>query len=365
MNDIVSTVAIMSGITGLLAFFLTLAKRTVGDYGMVDITINGKKKLEVRGGDTLLLALSSEKIFIPSACGGKGTCGYCKLKVIEGGGAILPMEEGLISAEEIGEGVRLACQIKVKEAIKIEIPEDLFNVREYKAVVRKIDEITPKIKHLVLDIVEGGEINFKPGQYVQLVAPPYAESDESVQRAYSIASCPTDKGFIELIIGYVEGGVCTTYIHKYLKEGDSVSFNGPFGNFFYKDNDREMIMVAAGTGMAPILSILRAMRSSGIERRCSFFFGAKTRDDLFFMDKMQNLEESLFDFEFVPALSRIGPDDDWEGARGRVTEPLLKHLDHVENKEAYLCGSPVMIDAIVKLLIEKGMNEEHIYYDKF
>ena len=365
MNQIVSTVAIMSGITGFLAFLLTLAKRTVGDYGIVEITINDKKKLEVRGGDSLLSVLSSEKIFIPSACGGKGTCGYCKLKVVEGGGAILPMEEGFISDDEIGQGMRLACQVKVKEAIKIEIPEELFNVKEYKSVVRKIEDITPRIKHIVLDIVEGGEINFKPGQYVQLVAPPYAESDESVQRAYSIASCPDDKNFIELIIGYVEGGVCTTYVHKYLKEGDELTFNGPFGNFFYKDNDREMIMVAAGTGMAPILSILRAMRSSGIKRSCSFFFGAKTKDDLFFMDKMQNLEESLFNFEFVPALSRIDPNDNWEGERGRVTDPLMKHLDNVENKEAYLCGSPVMIDAIVELLVEKGMDEDLIYYDKF
>ena len=365
MNGIVNTVAVMSGITGFLAFILTLARRTVGDYGMVEITINDKKKLEVRGGDSLLSALSSEKIFIPSACGGKGTCGYCKVKVLQGGGVVLPMEEGLVPGDEIDEGVRLACQVKLKEPIKIEIPDELFNVREYSAVVRKIEDITPKIKHLVLDIVEGGEIDFKPGQYVQLVAPPYAESDESVQRAYSIASCPDDKGFIELIIGYVEGGICTTNVHKYLKEGDHVNFNGPFGNFFYKDNDREMIMVAAGTGMAPILSILRTMKSSGIKRRCSFFFGAKTRDDLFFLDKMQNLEESLFDFEFVPALSRIGPEDDWEGVRGRVTEPLMKHMDNVENKEAYLCGSPVMIDAIVKLLIEKGMDEKLIYYDKF
>src|SRR6056297_4324066 len=173
MNGIVGTVAVMSGITGFLAFLLTLALRTVGDYGMVEITINDKKKLEVRGGDSLLSALSSEKIFIPSACGGKGTCGDCKVKVLHGGGAVLPMEEGLVAGDEIDEGVRLACQVKLKEAISIEIPEDLFNVKEYSALVRKIEDITPKIKHLVLEIVEGGEIDFKPGQYVQLVAPPY------------------------------------------------------------------------------------------------------------------------------------------------------------------------------------------------
>lgn len=365
MNTVAATVAVMSGITGFLAFLLTLAKRTVGDYGMIDITINEKKKLEVRGGESLLSALSSEKIFIPSACGGKGTCGYCKVKVLEGGGPVLPTESGFLSPEEMEAGVRLSCQIKLKEPIHIEIPEDLFNVREYTAVVDRMEDLTPRIKHLVLRIETGGEIEFKPGQYVQLVAPPYPESDESVQRAYSIASSPERKDRIELIIGYVEGGICTTYVHKYLKEGDRVTFNGPFGNFFYKDNDREMIMVAAGTGMAPILSILRAMRGSGIERKCTFFFGAKTREDLFFLEKMKRFEESLHDFQFVPALSRISPEEEWEGVRGRVTDPLSELLENVENKEAYLCGSPGMIDAIVALLIEKGMDQSLIYYDKF
>lgn len=313
MNGIAATVSVMSGITGFLAFLLTLARRTVGDYGVIDITINDKKKLEVQGGDSLLSALSTEKIFIPSACGGKGTCGYCKARILEGGGPVLPMERGFISPGDIENGVRLSCQVKIKEPMRIEIPEELFNVKEFRAVVSKVEELTPRIKHLALDIVEGGDIEFKPGQYVQLVAPPYEESDEAVQRAYSIASSPDDKNRIELIIGYVEGGICTTYVHRYLKEGDQVTFNGPFGNFFYKDNDREMIMVAAGTGMAPILSILRAMRNSGIKRKTTFFFGAKTKDDLFFMDKMKRLEESLFDFAFVPALSRVSPEDDWDG----------------------------------------------------
>lgn len=362
---IIITAVIMTAISGVIAFLLTLAKRTVGNYGIQKIEINEEKTIEVEGGQSLLQALKEEKIFIPSACGGKGSCGYCKVKVIEGGGELLATEKGYVSEEEAKEHVRLSCQCKVRKAMKIQIPEDLFNVKEYHATVEKIEDVTDTIKHLVFRLEEGETIEFKPGQYVQLKAPIYKESEEEVQRAYSIASSPLEKNRLELVIGLVEGGICSTYVHKYLKEGDKVSFTGPFGDFYYQDNDREMIMVAAGTGMAPILSILKMMQQTHIQRKARFFFGAKTKADLFFLEQLKEMEGDMIDFQFIPSLSRVGEEEDWQGQRGRVTAAISNLIENGENKEAYLCGSPKMIDSIVEALQEKGIPESLIYYDKF
>ncbi len=256
----------------------------------------------------------------------------------------------------------------MKENIKIEIPEELFNVREYEAKVESIVDMTPTIKKLRLRLKEGEEINFKPGQYVQLKAPPiYKGNDEEVYRAYSIASPPSEKSYIDLIIGYVPGGICTTYVHQFLKEGDTVNINGPYGHFYYQDHpDNEMVLVAVGTGMAPILSILYHMKENNIERKAKFYFGARTPEDLFLVDEMKEFEEILYDFEFVPTLSRALDEHNWTGERGgRVNVVLDKHIEKPEDKEAYLCGSAGMIDSVVQVLIEKGIIEEAIYYDKF
>lgn len=365
METILITTATVTGFTGILAFLLTLADRTIGDYGEVKITINDEEEHIVDGGDSLLSSLINEKIFIPSACGGKGTCGYCKVKVEEGGGPVLPTELPWLEENELEDNIRLSCQLKVKEDMKIEIPEELFNVREYETTVEVIEDLTPTIKKLRLRFKEGEEIDFKPGQYVQLKAPIYEGNDEEVYRAYSIASPPKEKNYIDLIIGY-EGGICTTYVHKFLKEGDTVEINGPYGDFYYQDNyENDMIMVAVGTGMAPILSILYYMRDNNIERKARFYFGARTPDDLFLLDEMEKLEKELYDFKFIPTLSRVLDEHNWTGERGRVNVALDKHITSPEDKEAYLCGSPGMIDTVVELLKEKGILEEYIYYDKF
>ena len=363
METIGVTVLTISGITGLLALLLSIANRTIANYGTKKITINGSKELEVDGGDTLLSALVEQKIFIPSACGGKGSCGYCKVTVLEGGGEILATELGYVTPDERKEGVRLSCQCKVRNDIKIEIPEELFSVKQYDYHIDFIKDVTPTIKHLRLALPDAEEIEFKAGQYVQILAPKYKGSDEEVYRAYSIASSPTDTKAVELYIGYVKDGKATTYVHNYLKPDSKLTVVGPYGEFFYQDTDREMVMVAIGTGMAPIMSILKFMHANKITRKVTFFFGARTEEDLFEMDALESLQNEMSNFNLVVSLSK--PSEHWKGEVGRVTDMLKKYITDATNSEAYLCGSPVMIDSVIPILIEKGMPEGSVYYDKF
>lgn len=365
MNPIFVSVLTMSGITGTLAFLLSVANKTIGDYGEKTLTINGEKEYTVDGGATLLSTLIEEKVFIPSACGGKGSCGYCKVKVLEGGGPVLATEKSYVTDEEELEGIRLSCQLKIKDNIKIEIPEELFNVKQYDYHVEYIKPETPTIKHLRVNLPEGEEITFKAGQYVQILAPKYKGNDEEVYRAYSIASSPSDNKGVELYIGLVKNGIASTFVHDYLKEGNLLTVVGPYGDFFYQDHEKEMVMVAIGTGMAPIMSILKYMRDQGIDRKATFYFGARTREDLFELDTLAQLEKDLPNFKFMPCLSRPKDSDNWEGEVGRVTDLLQKYLEDGSDKEAYLCGSPVMIDSVIPILEEKGMPSEAILYDKF
>jgi len=291
MTTIITQVVVISGISGVLALLLSIANRTIGDYGEKKLIINDEKEYTVDGGDTLLSTLVSEEIFIPSACGGKGSCGYCKVHVKEGGGQFLPTESGYVTPEEEAEGVRLSCQLKVKEDIHIEIPEELFNVKQYDYQVTKLDLVTPKIKHLRLELPKDKEINFKPGQYIQILTPTYKGNDEEVYRAYSIASAPSDNQAVELFIGYIPEGICTTFVHQHLKINDHLTVVGPFGDFYYHQNDREMIMVGVGTGMAPIMSILKHMYEEKIERKVTFYFGARSGEDLYMMNVLKQMEK--------------------------------------------------------------------------
>ncbi len=364
-TSIFAQVAIISGISGGLALLLSIANRTIANYGEKKMVINEEKEYTVEGGDTLLSTLVSEEIFIPSACGGKGSCGYCKVHVHEGGGQFLPTEAGYVTPEEQAEGVRLSCQLKVKEDIHIQIPEELFNVKQYDYNVALLKDVTPKIKHLRLELPADKEIQFKPGQYIQILTPTYKGNDEEVYRAYSIASAPSDPHAVELFIGYVPEGVCTTYVHQHLKEKDKLTIVGPFGDFYYQHSNREMVMVAVGTGMAPIMSILKHMADEKIDRKCTFFFGARTSEDLYMMDELAALEKQLPNFKLVPVLSRPSEEDQWTGDVGRVTNLIQKYIDNADNKEAYLCGSPKMIDSVVVELEAKGFTEGTIFYDKF
>lgn len=365
MNVVLTSVLTVSGIAGGLALLLSIANRTIGNYGSKTVQINDSKHLTVEGGGTLLATLMDEGIFIPSACGGKGSCGYCKVKVLSGGGQILPTELGYVTLEEQKDAVRLACQCKVKEDLHIEIPENLFNVKQQVYTLSSGEMVTPVIKHLKLKLPPSEVIDFKAGQYVQILAPVYKGNDEEVYRAYSIASSPNQKEGIELFIGYVEGGKCSTYIHQHLKENGKLTIIGPFGDFHYLHSDRPMIMAAIGTGLAPIMSILRYMAEEGIDREVSFYFGARCQRDLYMMEELRAIEAKLPRFTLIPCLTRPEPEDNWTGELGRVNLILEKRLENAHLAEAYLCGSPAMVDAVSEVLRAKGMPEAQIYYDKF
>ncbi|SET62105.1 Na+-transporting NADH:ubiquinone oxidoreductase subunit F [Natronincola peptidivorans] len=365
MSTILITVLIITGIATLLAFLLTFADAYIADYGECKIIVNKDEELVVEGGSSLLSSLTEHDIYLPSACGGKGSCGYCKCKINEGAGPVLPTELSYLTEEDVENNIRLTCQVKVKEDMYIEIPEDLLHAKKYTAVVETAKDLTPNIRFLKLKITDGQEIEFLAGQYVQLLAPPYPGNPDEVYRAYSIASSTTETNSIDLIIGYVPDGIVTTYVHKHLSEGDEVSFNGPFGDFYLNDSDKDAVLVAVSTGMAPIRSILYEMLHKEIDRNTVFYFGARTREDLFMLDEMEMFEESLPRFKFVPVLSRATEEDQWEGEEGRVTDLIEKYLEEGENKEAYLCGGAPMIKSTIEALVEKGFKEEMIYFDEF
>ena len=365
MINILITVAVITGIATILALLLTFADAFIADYGERKIMINKEKELVVEGGNTLLSSLVENELYIPSACGGKGSCGYCKCKVNSGGGPVLPTELSYLTDADIKNNIRLSCQIKVKEDMEIEVPEELFSVKQFKATVEISKDVTPKIKFLRLRVTDGQEISFRAGQYIQLIAPPYPGNQEEVYRAYSIASYTQNLSYIDLVIGYVEGGLLTTYVHKHLTQGDIVAFNGPYGDFYLQDTASEIVLVAVGTGMAPILSILYELKNKSINRKATFFFGARSVEDLFMQEEMEMFEKELPDFRFIPCLSKPTPEDNWQGETGRVTDAIEKHLGEDSNQEAYLCGSAPMIDSTVKALIKKGLPKDKIYYDKF
>ncbi|HPB32927.1 MAG TPA: FAD-binding oxidoreductase [Candidatus Sumerlaeota bacterium] len=358
-------VGVVCGITTLLCLLVILADATIGNYGKVRITINGEKIIEADGGHPLLSTLKEQQIFIPSACGGRGSCGLCKCRVTKGAGGILPTEMPWLSAEEQKDGVRLSCQLKVKGDFEIEIPPELFNIKEYRTVVESLRDLTHDIKEVRLRLIEPERISFKAGQFVQFEVPEYELTDQPVYRAYSVSSCPSDEQHVELEIRLVPNGICTTYVHKHLKVGDQVTINGAYGDFFLRDTNTEIIFIAGGSGMAPVKSILLDMAEKKNPRRARYFFGARCLRDLFLVDEMRELEKRLPNFQFIPALSQPQPEDEWNGESGLITNIVDRHVTSGENAEAYLCGSPGMIDACIAVLKKKGIPGERIFYDKF
>lgn len=362
---IVNTVLIVSGITGFLALLLVVAEYFFANYGDCTININGKKELTVKGGSSLLSTLNENKIYLASACGGRGSCGFCKCKVKSGGGPLLPTEKPFLSAQEIEDSIRLSCQIKVKENIKIEISEEIFNIQRFEAIVEEIKDLTYDIKELTLRLNNPGKISFKAGQYVQLQVPPYEKSKQAVSRAYSISSSPLNNDVIQLIIRRVPDGICTTYVFDYLKQGDTINFTGPFGDFFVRDTKADMFFVAGGSGKAPIKSMVKYLNSEKSDRRMVYFFGARSKKDLYYTDLFEDFEKKLADFTYVPVLSQPSEESEWKGRSGYIPPFFNEFLKDPSNTEAYLCGSPGMIKAVVASLLKLGIPEDKIYYDSF
>ncbi|MDP2938911.1 MAG: FAD-binding oxidoreductase [Candidatus Omnitrophota bacterium] len=351
----------MNLILVVIAILLVIAERCLVSYGECKILINKEKILTVQGGNTLLNYFADNKIFIPSACGGKATCGYCKIEVLSGGGNILPTEEVFIPRKEKLKGIRLACQVKVKNDIEVLIDENLLAAKEYNVTVLQIQDFTHDIKYILLRLDEPQKIEFKAGQYVQFKVP---ETDEF--RAYSIASSPLQNGQLELIVRFVPGGLCSTYIHEVLDVNDKIILTGPFGDFYLReDSMRDIVCIGGGCGMAPIRSILLYLKEKGMNRRATYFFGARRSRDLFFTEELFQLEKEFPNFKYIPALSEPKPEDNWHGETGLITQVVERFLNSNGNTEAYLCGPPPMIDASIKILTQKGVKEFHIYYDKF
>ena len=364
MFETLIAVFVVSLIAAALAAVLVLAERVLLDYGECTITINDDKKLTVDGGSSLLEALTSNSIFVPSACGGRGTCAYCKLKVLEGGGILLPTEEPYMDERERKENVRLSCQVKVRNDLRIEIPEELFNIRQYSGECTRITDLTHDMKAFRFELRDPPEMGYVPGQYVQLLAPSYNGSEE-VYRAYSISADPLEKNVCELVVRLVPNGICTTWCFEHLKEGDPVTFNGPYGDFRLSDTDKPMIFIAGASGIAPIKCILHHMKNSGIRREAAFYFGANLVKELCYTELMRQFETELEAFTFIPVVARPEEGVEWAGETGLVTEALGRNVPDASGHEAYLCGSPGMIDASISVLTELGMPEENIFYDKF
>jgi len=367
MDEIILTVAVLGGINAVLSVILVIAERFFANYGECTITINQDKTLKVTGGSSLLSALNSQKIFLPSACGGRGTCAYCKCKITEGAGTVLPTESALLSQQELQDRVRLACQVKVKSDLSIQISEALFQIKEFEAEVVLLKDLTYDIKLLRLHLLRPEEIHFTPGQYIQLQNKPYPKVREIVSRAYSIASPNDETKNIDLMIRLVPEGICTTWVHHHLQEGERVIFTGPMGNFYLREGTGEIIMVAGGSGMAPMVSLLSELARIKSQRKITYFFGAVSKKDLFYVEEMNRFEKEIPHFTFVPALSQPDPDDVWDGERGLITTPLDAYLKKMDTPKAqgYLCGSPGMLNACIKTMNNNGITSDRIFYDPF
>ena len=363
--SVLIAVAVVSSIGAGLAAVLVISERFFTDTSPRTVTINDERQFTAQGGRDLLSMLTAEKIFIPSACGGRATCGLCKLKVLDGAGPLLPTEEPYLDEQERNSHVRLSCQVKVRNDLKIEIPPELFSIREYTCKCADILDLTHDIKQFRLELQEPKTIDYVPGQYVQLLTPAYEKSSEEVYRAYSISSDPAENNIIELIIRLIPGGICTTYCFEHLKLGDEVKINGPYGDFGLSQTDAPIVFIAGGSGMAPIKCMLHDMKNTGNKRQASYYFGANSVKELFLTDIMREFESTLANFKFVPVVASPQEDENWDGEAGLVTEAVKKGLKNAAECEAYLCGSPGMIDAAIKILKELGMSDDRIFFDKF
>lgn len=399
------TIIFTGSILALVAL-IQLSRAALVNTGDVNIIINGDEQnpLKVPAGSTLLSALAAKSVYLPSACGGGGTCAMCKCQVLEGGGDILPTETSLISRGEQKEHWRLSCQVKIRQDLKIHVPEEIFNIQKWECTVRSNQNVATFIKELVLELPKGENLNFTAGGYIQIYIPPYqisykdfiieeeyrpdwdtfklwdlkASNDEEIFRAYSMANHPAEGNIVMLNVRIAtppprtEGippGKASSYIFN-LKPGDKVTVSGPYGEFFAKDTDREMIYIGGGAGMAPMRShLFDLFHTRKTSRKVSFWYGARSMRENFYEDEFREIEKNFPNFKYNLALSAPLPEDNWTGPTGFIHQVLLDNYlkDHPDPGEIeyYLCGPPMMIDAVQRMLDDLGVEKEMIAFDSF
>ena len=324
------------------------------------IVNGGQKSLEIREGESLLAGLSRSGIILPTVCGGRGKCGFCRIRVETGAGPLTEAERERLSPLELESGVRLACQVRVTGETAITIRDDLFNARRFTAIVKGKTFLARDIVKLVLEIVPPASMPFVPGQFILL-----RSGIPAAIRAYSMASSPSVTGTFALIIKKVPQGLCSGWISDQLQAGAEVRFSGPYGDFRLSVSDAPALFIAGGSGMAPMAGMLFGMKEQGSARRIVFYFGAVTKKDLFYIEEMRSLEKALPGFRFIPALSGEALDSEWRGERGLVPDVAERHLKQEKFTEAYLCGPPRMIAACLVMLSRNGFMKKNIFYDRF
>ena len=408
IEQILLSITVFTGLVLVLVLILNFAESKLLPQGDVTIEINGDtdKNIVTRPGGTLLSALAGQSVFLPSACGGGGTCAMCECQVMEGGGEILPTETGHISRNKAKDSWRLACQVKIKQDMKIHVPDEIFSIQKWEATVESNNNVATFIKELVLNLPEGENLNFQAGGYIQIDIPEYhnltfsdfdiekeyhpdwdqykiwdliANNEEPVFRAYSMANHPAEGNRVMLNVriatpppplwNEAPPGLASSYIFN-LKPGDKVTISGPYGEFFIKDTQREMVYIGGGAGMAPMRShLFHLFQTLKTGRQVSFWYGARSVREMFYDEHFKDIEKKFPNFTYNVALSEPMDEDNWSGHKGFIhqvlhDEYLMKHDDPTEI-EYYMCGPPPMINACDSMLDSLGVDKEMIAYDSF
>lgn len=404
MSTIWLSTLVLTGLLSVLAAIVLLFNRLLVVRKNVSIRINQQREICVISGGKLLDYLLSNEIRIPSACAGAGTCGLCKVVVTSGGGSTLPTEHARLSPEEISQGVRLACQLSVKEDLSLTLPDDIAAAKQFKAHIVSTKHVAPLIKEITLELVDGDEFEFTPGDFVEVNAPAFdlpfinialdeqfkavwndlkisqlkAVSESPESRAYSIASRPEDAGRIVLLIRLavpppgkeksIPPGKVSSWLFG-LRVGDEITLTGPYGGFHLANTDRDKIMIGGGVGLAPLRAMAYHYLQTNQTPEMHFFYGARSQNDLFIESEFETLADRYLNFHWHVALSDLEPDSSWSGHTGFIHTVLnnkfLSNYQHPNNCDYYLCGPPLMMQAVKASLADAGVDSKHVYADDF
>ena len=404
-TEIIVGAVVFTTVVTALSLLILFARSKLVASGIARIIVNDERTVEAALGGKLLGVLADAGLYVPSGCGGKGTCGQCRIQLLDGGGSALPTERSQLSHDEVARNVRLACQVAVREDLSVRVPDEVFGVRQWACKVRSNRNVSTYIKELVLELPQDEVMDFRAGGYIQVECPPFtarftdfqiderfrpewdryqlwrykAGTDEATSRAYSMANYPGEKGVIILNVRIatpppgatdeIPPGIVSSYIFK-LRPGDPVTILGPFGEFFARDTDKEMIYIGGGAGMAPLRShIFDLLKRVHSDRKISFWYGGRARQELFYVEEFDRLATEHANFSWHVALSEPAPQDNWQGPQGFIHDVVYREYlaQHAapEECEYYLCGPPLMMAAVMKMLDDLGVDRDSILFDDF